>query len=65
MRKLRKKNIENADDIYFAQLLENGSIFISKHIKQPSSLIKILVANLLVMLIVVITIAYCATLVFV
>ena len=33
MRKLRKKNIENADDIYFAQLLENGSIFISKHIK--------------------------------
>ena len=32
MRKLRKKNIENADDIYFAQLLENGSIFISKHI---------------------------------
>ena len=32
-RKLRKKNITSADDIYFAQLLENGSIFISKHIK--------------------------------
>ena len=32
MRKLRKKNIENVEDVYFAQLLENGSIFISKRI---------------------------------
>ena len=33
MRKLRKKNIENVEDVFFAQLLENGSIYISKSIK--------------------------------
>ena len=32
MRKLRKKNIENVEEVYFAQLLENGSLFISKRI---------------------------------
>ena len=32
MRKLRKKNIENVEDVYFAQLLENGSIYISKRV---------------------------------
>ncbi len=32
MRKLRKKNIENVDDVFFAQLLENGSLFVSKRI---------------------------------
>ena len=32
MRKLRKKNIDNVEDVYFAQLLENGSLYISTHI---------------------------------
>ena len=32
MRKLRKKNIDNVEEVYFAQLLENGSLYISTHI---------------------------------